>query len=107
MILKKNHYGSSQSSNVYVWQDEKKIEYQASLRNEQTCIAFEKMLCAVAEGCNSDNLCDISNGMLENAISQLFLKKQHESNCKKNIKNNFSSNPWYDKECKSLKHVLV
>ena len=47
--------------NVYIWQDEKKIEYQASLRNEQTCIAFEKMVCAVAEGCNNDNLCDIFN----------------------------------------------
>ena len=45
---------SSPCSNVYIWQDEKKIEYQASLRNEQTFIAFEKMLCAVAEGCNSD-----------------------------------------------------
>ena len=44
--------------------------------------------------------------MLENAISPLFLKKQHKSNCKKNIKNNFPSNPWHDKECKSLKHVL-
>ena len=33
-------------------------------------------------------------------------KKQHQSKCKKNIKNNFSSNPWYDKECKSLKQVL-
>ena len=84
----------------------KKIEYQASLRNEQTCIAFEEMLCAAAEGCSSDNLCDIFNGMLENAISPLFLKKQHKSNCKKNIKNNVPSNPWYDKECKSLKHVL-
>ena len=67
----------------------KKIEYQASLRNEQT-----------AEGCNSDNLCDIFNGMLEDVISLLFLKKQHKSNCKKNIKNNFPFNPWYDKECK-------
>ena len=64
------------------------------------------MLCAVAEGCSSDSLCDIFNDMLENAISPLFLKKQHQSNCKKNIKNNFPSNPWYDKECKSLKHVL-
>ena len=31
-------------SNVYIWQDEKKIEYQASLRNEQTCIKFEKKI---------------------------------------------------------------
>ena len=83
-----------------------KIEYQTSLRNEQTCIAFEEMLCAEAEGCSSDNLCDIFNGMLENALSLLFLKKQHQSKCKKNIKNNFPSNPWYDKECKSLKQVL-
>ena len=64
------------------------------------------MLCAVAEGCNSNNLCDMFNDMLENAISPLFLKKQQKSNCKKNIKNNFPSNPWYDKEYKSLKHVL-
>ena len=97
---------SSPCSDVYIWQDEKKIEYQASLRNEQTCIAFEEMLCAAAEGCSSDNLCDISNGMLENALSPLFLKKQHQSKCQKNIKNNFPSNPWYDKECKSLKQVL-
>ena len=97
---------SSPGSNVYIWQDEKKIEYQASLRNEQTCIAFEKMLCAVAEGCNSDILCDIFNGMLENEISPLFLKKQHKSNCKKNIKKNYPSNHWYSKECKSLKHAL-
>ena len=54
----------------------------------------------------SDNLCDIFKDMLENEISPLFLKKQHRSNCKRNIKNNFPSNPWYDKECKSLKQVL-
>ena len=47
---------SSPCSNVCIWQDEKKIGYQASLRNEQTCIAFEKMLCAAAKGCNSDRL---------------------------------------------------
>ena len=64
------------------------------------------MLCAAAEGCNSDNLCDIFNGMLENEISLLFPRKQHKSNSKKNIKSNFPSNPCYDKECKSLKHVL-
>ena len=64
------------------------------------------MLCAAAEGCSSDNLYDIFNGMLENALSPLFLKLQHQSKCKKNIKNNFPSKPWYDKECKSLKHVL-
>ena len=84
----------------------KKFEYQSRLRNEQTCIAFKTMLCVAAEGCNSDNLCDIFNGMLENAISPLFTRKQHKSNSKKNIKNNFPSNPWYEKECKSLKHVL-
>ena len=89
---------SSPCSDVYIWQDEKKIEYQASLRNEQTCIVFEEMLCAGAEGCSSDNLCDIFNGMLENALSP--------RKCKKNINNNFPSNPWYDKECKSLKQVL-
>ena len=64
------------------------------------------MLYAAAEGCNSDNLCDMFNGLLENAISPLFPRKQNISNSKKNITNNFSSNPWYDKECKSLKHAL-
>ena len=64
------------------------------------------MLCAAAEGCSSDNLCDIFNGMLENAISPLFLKKQHKSNCKKNMKSNFPSSSWYDKQCKSLKYIL-
>ena len=34
---------SSPGSNVYIWQDEKKIEYRTSLQNEQTCIAIEKM----------------------------------------------------------------
>ena len=80
---------SSPCTDVYIWQDEKKIEYQASLPNEQTCIAFEEMLCAAAEGCSSDNLCDIFNGMLGNAISPLFLRKQNKSNCKKNIKITF------------------
>ena len=83
-----------------------KMKKKTSLRNEQTCIAFEEMLCAAAEGCSGDNLCDIFTGMQENAIFPLFLKKQHKSNCKNNIKNNFPSNPWYDKECKFLKHVL-
>ena len=50
---------------------------------------FEEMLCAAAEGCNIDNLCDIFNGMLENARSPLFQKKQHKSNCKKDIKKTF------------------
>ena len=40
---------SSPCSDVYIWQDERNIEYQASLRNEQTCIAFEEMLCAAAK----------------------------------------------------------
>ena len=82
----------------------KKMEYQASPRNEQTCIAFEEMLCAAAaaDGCNRDNLCDIFNGMLENAISSLFPRKLLYSNSIENIKNNFPSSPWHDKECKSL-----
>ena len=62
---------SSSCSNVSIWQDEKK--YQASLRNEQTCIALEEMICAAADGGNSDNLCGTFNDMLENAISPLFL----------------------------------
>ena len=64
----------------------KSWEYQASLRNEQTCIAFEEMLCAAAKGRNSDNQCDIFNDMLGNAISTLFLKKHHKSNCQKKHK---------------------
>ena len=57
---------------------------------------------AAADGCNRDNLCDIFNGMLENAISSLFPRKLHYSNSIENIKNNFPSSPWHDKECKSL-----
>ena len=75
-------------SHVYIWQDKKTLE-QASLQNEQTCIAFSEMLCATAEGRNSDNLCYIFNGMLENAISPLIIKKQHKSNCWNNIKITF------------------
>ena len=74
---------------IYGKMKKRKKEYQASLRNEQTCIAFEEMVCVAAEGCSSDNLCDIFNGMLENALSPLFLKKQHQSKCKKNIIKNF------------------
>ena len=66
---------SSPCSDVYIWQDEKKIEYQVSLRNEQTCIAFEEMLCAAAEGCSSDNLCDIFNGMLKKCIIPVISKE--------------------------------
>ena len=49
-----------------------KQEYQLALRNEQTCHAFEEMLCAVIDGCNTDTLCDMFNGMIENVISPLF-----------------------------------
>ena len=82
---------------LFLWQDGKKDEYQSSPRNEQTCIAFANMLCVVVNlWCNhgnSNNLCHISNVMLENAISALFPRKLHYS--KKNIKNTFHSNPWY------------
>ena len=44
------------------------------------------------------------NGMLENVISTLFPARKHISKQWKN--NNFPSNPWYDKECKSLKYVV-
>ena len=36
---------SSPCPNVYIWQDETKCKYQASLRNEQTCIAFDVCMC--------------------------------------------------------------
>ena len=58
---------SSAEMNIHINDPSPCSEYQASLRNEQTCIAFEEMLCAAAEGFSSDNLCDIFNGMLENA----------------------------------------
>ena len=93
-------------SNVFIWQDEKKQEYQLALRNEQTCHAFEEMLCAVIDGCNTDTLCDMFNGMIENVISPLFPARKHFSKQRKNTQNNFPSNPWYDKECKSLKYVV-
>ena len=38
-------------SNVFIWQDEKNGEHQLALRNEQTCHAFEEMLCALTDGC--------------------------------------------------------
>ena len=93
-------------SNVFIWQDEKKQEYQLALRNEQTCHAFEEMLCAVIDGCNTDTLCDMFNGMIKNVISPLFPARKHISKQRKNTQNNFPSNPWYDKECKSLKYVV-
>ena len=93
-------------SDVFIWQDEKKQEYQLALRNEQTCHAFEEMLCAVIDGCNTDTLCDMFNGMIENVISPLFPARKHISKQRKNTQNNFPSNPWYDKECKSLKYVV-
>ena len=90
-------------SNVFIWQDEKKQKYQQASRNEQTC--HEEMLCAVTDGCNTDTLCDMFNGMIENVISPLFQARKHISKERKNTQNN-SSNPWYDKECKSLKYVV-
>ena len=45
------------------------------------------------------------NGILENVISPLFPARKHISKERKYTQNNFPSNPWYDKECKSLKYV--
>ena len=87
-------------------QDEKREEYQIALRNEQACHAFEEMLCAATEGCNTDTLCDMFNGMLEIVVSPLFPARKHISKERKCTQNNFPSNPWYDKECKSLKYVV-
>ena len=39
-------------------------------------------------------------------ISPLFSARKHISKQRKNTQNNFPSNPWYDKECKSLKYVV-
>ena len=86
-------------SNVFIWQDEKKQEYQLALRNKQACHAFEEMLCAVIDGCNTDTLCDMFNGMIENVISPLFPTRKHISKQRKNTQN-------FDKECKSLKYVV-
>ena len=66
-------------SNVFIWQNEKKQEYQLALRNEQTCHAFEEMLCAVTDECNTDTLCDMFNGIIENVISPLFPARKHIS----------------------------
>ena len=74
---------SSSCHNIYIWQDEKKEEYQLALRNEQTSMAFEKMLCAAAEGCDTDNICDMLDGILENAISPLFQTRQHDAKTRK------------------------
>ena len=63
-------------------------------------------LCAVIDGCNTDTLCDMFNGMIENVISPLFPARKHISKQRKNTQNNFPSNPWYDRECKSLKYVV-
>ena len=64
------------------------------------------MLCAATKGCNTDTLCDMFNGMLENVISPLFTAKKHISKERKYTQDNFPYNPWYDKECKSLKYVV-
>ena len=44
--------------------------------------------------------------MLEIVISPLFPARKHISKERKYTQNNFPSNPWYDKECKSLKYVV-
>ena len=64
---------------MFIWQDEKREEYQKALRNEQACHAFEEMLCPATEGCNTDTLCDMFNGMLENVISPLSSARKHIS----------------------------
>ena len=63
-------------------------------------------MCAATEGCNTDTLCDMFNGMLENVISPLFPARKHISKERNYTQNNFPYNPWYDKECKSLKYVV-
>ena len=65
------------------------------------------MLCAITDGCNTDtHRCDMFNGMIENVISPLFPARKHISKERKYTQNNFPSNPWYDKECKSLEYVV-
>ena len=91
---------------MFIWQDEKREEYQIALRNEQACHAFEEMLCPATEGCNTDTLCDMFNGMLENVISPLSPARKHISKERKYTQNNLLSNPWYDKERKSLNYVV-
>ena len=68
-------------SNVFIWQD-------------------------VIDGCNTDTLCDMFNGMIENVISTLFPARKHISKQRKNTQNNIPSNHWYEKESKSLKYVV-
>ena len=51
-------------------------------------------------------LCDMFNSMIENVILPLFPARKHISKERKYTQNNFPSNPWYDKECKSLKYVV-
>ena len=57
--------------------------------NEQTCHAFEEMMCAVTDGCNTDTLCDMFNGMIENVISPLFPARKHISKEREDTQNNF------------------
>ena len=83
---------TSSRSNVLIWQDEKREEYQIVLRNEQACHVFEEMLCAATEGCNTDNLCDMFNVMLRNVISPLFPARKHISKERKYTQNHFPSN---------------
>ena len=75
-------------SNVFIWQDEKKQKYQLALRNEQTCHAFENMLCAVTDGCNTDTPYDMFNGMIENVLSPLFPARKHISKERRYTQNN-------------------
>ena len=79
---------TSSRSNVFIWQDEKREEYQIALRNEQACHAFEEMLCAATEGCNTDTLFNMFNGMLEIVISPLFPARKHISKERKCTQNN-------------------
>ena len=76
----------SSGSNVFIWQGEKREEYQLALQNEQTCHAFSEMLCAVTDRCNIDTLCDMFNGMLENIICPLFTARKHAYKQKNYIK---------------------
>ena len=43
------------------------------------CHAFEEMLCAVTDGCNTD----MFNGMIENVILPLFPARKHISKQRK------------------------
>ena len=64
------------------------------------------MLCFATEGCKTDTLCDMFNGMLENLISPLFPTRKHTLKERKYKQNNSHSSPWYDEECKSLKYFV-